>query len=73
MALPTTLEIYQEYQKNVKQTNAVRVRILKGMEDGTPPEELLMYACYGLACCTGDKLIYEKAKEYAERRKYENK
>lgn len=62
----TTLEIFKEYQRNVKQTEQVRVRIMQGIKDGVPAQQMFMWRCYGLYCATGDKLIYEKAKEYVE-------
>lgn len=68
----TTADMYKEYQKNIRHTEATRVRIMKGMSENVPASTMFVWRCYRLYCCTGDKLIYEKAKEYVKNDKRNN-
>ena len=53
-----TLEVYGEYQTNIKRAGELRADILKGVKAGVPVHTLLLKAVECISNMTGDKLFY---------------
>lgn len=55
-----TLEIYTEYQKNIRTSESLQTEILKGARAGDPVELLFLKAVECISCMTSDKLFYNQ-------------
>ena len=55
-----TLEVYREYQKNIRESGILRTDILKGAKAGEPPVALLLKAVKCISLMTGDTVFYSQ-------------
>ena len=55
--------MYAEYQKNIKRSEALRAGILKGLREREDPRALLLKAVECISLMTGETVIYSQAKE----------
>ena len=55
-----TLEVYREYQKNIRESGSLRTDILKGAKAGEPPVALLLKAVKCISLMTGDTVFYSQ-------------
>ncbi len=55
-----TLEVYREYQKNIRESGGLRTDILKGAKAGEPPVALLLKAVKCISLMTGDTVFYSQ-------------
>lgn len=62
------LEVYKEYQANIKQAQELQAEILKGLQRGEPLPGLFMKACQAIANMTGNKVFSLKAEAEIHRR-----
>lgn len=58
-----TLEIYGEYQKNIKESYSLRTEIIKGTMVGEPLVSLLLKAVKCISLMTGDRAFYSKLED----------
>jgi hypothetical protein len=55
-----TIEVYREYQKNIRESGSLRTDILKGAKAGEPPVALLLKAVKCISLMTGDTVFYSQ-------------
>lgn len=55
-----SLNMYKDYQNNIKAAGQLRTEILKGTRAAEDSLSLLLKACKCISCMTGDKLFYEQ-------------
>lgn len=58
-----SLEMYGEYQKNIKLSERIRAKILKGIKAGEDKETLLLEAIKCISLMTSDKVFYIQAEK----------
>jgi hypothetical protein len=58
-----TLEIYREYQQNIKRSGQLRTDILRGVKAGEAPQVLLLKAVECISLMTGDSLFYRQIQQ----------
>lgn len=56
------LEVYREYQDNIRRSGQLRSELLKGVKAGEAPQSLLLKAVECISCMTGDTLFYNQMK-----------
>lgn len=61
------LQVYQEYQSNIKKSEELRAEILSGVKNGEPPADLLLKACKCISLMTGDTLFYNQIERNIEK------
>lgn len=57
------LEIYREYQNNIKQSEGLRTDIMRGVKAGEAPQALLLKAVKCISLMTGDNLFYSQIEQ----------
>ena len=58
-----TLEVYREYQTNIKRSGQLRTDILRGVRAGEAPQALLLKAVECISLMTGDRLFYSQIQQ----------
>ena len=56
-------QMYATYQQNIKRAGTLRGDIVKGIQSGENPLELLLKAVECISLMTGDTVIYAQSKE----------
>ena len=56
------LEVYKEYQKNIRNSESAQTTILKGLQAGENPYKLLLSACECIGYLTSNKAFSEMAR-----------
>lgn len=62
------LEIYQRYQENIKKTEGIKSKLLKGLEEEMDFYLLLEIAMEGIGAMTNDSIFLKQGKEKMEER-----
>lgn len=57
------IEVYREYQENIKKSGMLRADILKTIKEGVDPYNLLLKAIECISLMTGDPYYYKQGKE----------
>ena len=57
-----SVQVYREYQKNIKLTDSTQAEILKGLRTGEDPVGLLLKAIEAISLMTGNKHFYTQAR-----------
>lgn len=57
------IEVYKEYQENIKKSEMLRADILKTIKEGVDPYNLLLKAIECISLMTGDPYYYKQGKE----------
>ena len=55
-----TLEMYKDYQKNIRQAGQLQTELTKGARAGEPAYTLLLKAIKAISLMTGNKLFYSQ-------------
>ena len=59
--------VYKEYAENIKKSENLRIKILKGLEAGDSTEQLLLWAAEVIYRMTGDSVFYANVKKHIEK------
>ena len=63
------LEMYREYQENIKRGNELMIAINKGAASGTDETTLLLWAIECISKMTGNKHFFEQNKKAIQKRR----